>query len=252
MKKVTLFNTKHQDILEKVYDGLYQDVIDLSDLEGINTICTYGTLQQIREKISTHKRSDIYFLGNGNFHYLTFPLTQQYTHPFTLIVFDHHNDAGSFPFAKITTCGSWINDAIEQNPVIKEVIVIGSTQQNEKELVETNLSKIRFLYEKEMTKERIEELAKTIQTEDIYLSIDRDILTEKQVQTNWDQGTITVDQLLQAICLVAKNHQVIGSDVCGDLEWDYTSSFRYPMKKYLQQTYQVNKLLFEELEEVMQ
>ena len=248
MKNVTLINTRHQDILENIYGGLYRDIIDISDLHGTNTICTYDTVKQIEKIVNNKRKNTIYFLGNGNFHYLTFPIIQQIKESFTLIVFDHHNDAGTFPYENITTCGSWINDVIEHNKAVTEVLIIGKTKKNEKEMITKHKRKIRFLYETDMTQEAVQRLAKTIQTKRIYISIDRDVLTEEQVQTNWDQGNITMDELTKAVELISKDHIVIGADICGDLEWDYTSSFRYPMKKYLKQSVEANRQLFSVLE----
>ncbi|MDN6626606.1 MAG: arginase family protein [Pisciglobus halotolerans] len=249
MKNITLINTRHQDILENIYEGLYRNVIDISSLRGTNTICTYDTINKIKKIVNDQKKSLVYFLGNGNFHYLTFPIVQRFKEPFTLIIFDHHNDAGTFPYENVTTCGSWINDVIENNKAVTEVLIIGSTQQNEKGMVTKNKRKIRFLYEKDMTQEKIEKMAHSIQTKQIYISIDRDILTEEQVQTNWDQGNVTVNELIKAVRLISKSPTGIGAEVCVDLEWDSTADFRYPIKKYLKQSVEVNKELFSVLDQ---
>ena len=33
--------------------------------------------------------------------------------------------------------------------------------------------------------------------------------------------------------------------MCGDLDWDYTSEFRYPMTEYRKKTAAINKRLFD-------
>src|SRR5207244_477510 len=56
--------------------------------------------------------------------------------------------------------------------------------------------------------------------EPIYLSIDKDVLSADVVSTNWDQGSMRLDELTSAIRPFRE--RIIGSDVTGDV-----SSYRY-------------------------
>ena len=56
--------------------------------------------------------------------------------------------------------------------------------------------------------------------EPVYLSIDKDVLAPTVVQTNWDQGVMTLEDLEQGIDLI--RNLVIASDVTGEV-----SSYRY-------------------------
>lgn len=248
---VTLINAKHQDILQNIYTGLYQKIVDISDISGINTICSKETVARITQRFEIISDSTVHFLGNGNFHYLTLPLLKKYTHPFTLIVFDHHNDAGELGFEGFTSCGSWINEVVRGLPMVQKIVLMGVGEEHGKEMIDLHKDLIEIISENKL--DYLTDLVNNhmIPTEDIYISIDRDILSETEVQTNWNQGTVSVEQLKKAIQLVSQKHRVIGADVCGDLDWDYSLLQQMEMKKAKHQAYQVNKELFQLLESLV-
>jgi arginase family enzyme len=61
-----------------------------------------------------------------------------------------------------------------------------------------------------------ENLARRLRGRNIYLSIDKDCLTPDDAITDWDQGGLSLDQLVSAVNAIASNCRVIGADVCGD------------------------------------
>src|SRR5699024_9019037 len=133
MGAVTLINTTKENIAARIYKGLYENILDLSNLEGIHLISSLQTIIEISKRVSTFPRAGTFFLGNGNFHYLTLPILLQYQEPFSLIVFDHHSDAGILPFEGVTSCGSWINDALSMQSNLKRVYIIGLGGENIKQ-----------------------------------------------------------------------------------------------------------------------
>lgn len=53
----------------------------------------------------------------------------------------------------------------------------------------------------------------------LYISIDKDVLSESEGKTNWDQGNVVLDQILQFIETYLQQtpgRQLIGVDVCGE------------------------------------
>ncbi|WP_192988129.1 arginase family protein [Carnobacterium mobile] len=248
---VTIISNKYKDSIEKIYQDLYSCIIDIADIYGINAICSAEAMQTIFQRIDAQSTSKLFFLGNGNFHYLSYGILKKIKTPFTLIVYDHHNDAGKLAYKDLISCGSWINDAVLYLPNLKRVYIIGVGEEQEKEMLPEVGQKIEIIREEEMTDEKMAEISETIPTTDIYVSVDRDILSEKEVQTNWNQGNIKIEKLIQSIDLVLHDHQLIGADVCGDLEWDYTSEFRYPITEYRKKSAAINKRLFDFLAKKM-
>ena len=52
--------------------------------------------------------------------------------------------------------------------------------------------------------------------EPLYISIDKDVLDTNSARTNWDQGTLSLDEMKRILYLIMKHEQVIGIDVCGE------------------------------------
>src|SRR3546814_3747340 len=51
---------------------------------------------------------------------------------------------------------------------------------------------------------------------DVWLTIDKDVLAAEYAATNWDQGGMPLDFLLQAIVEIGKSHRIVGVDICGE------------------------------------
>jgi arginase family enzyme len=52
--------------------------------------------------------------------------------------------------------------------------------------------------------------------EPIYISIDKDVLNTAYAETNWDQGTLTLQELQQSLLSIMTHNHVIGIDICGE------------------------------------
>ena len=53
----------------------------------------------------------------------------------------------------------------------------------------------------------------------LYISIDKDILSESEGKTNWDQGNVASNQVLHFIDAYMQQipgRQIIGMDICGE------------------------------------
>lgn len=247
MKDVTFFHMNEKDFSNKIYKDLYSTKIDLYDLRETYIMCHLDVLDEISKRLPSRQEDKLYYLGNGNYHYLTLVLLDRLKEPFTLITFDHHNDAHYFPFPEMTSCGSWIQTALEKLDLMKEAIIIGANADDMKEMKVDFSEKLFFLNEESISKKALEEVSYSIQTENIYISIDRDFLSEREVQTNWDQGSNQLSDLLYAIQLISKNHKLVGADVCGDIVWDFRTLNQYTMQSTLEKSTRVNKKIFEAL-----
>jgi arginase family enzyme len=61
-----------------------------------------------------------------------------------------------------------------------------------------------------------ERLAKQLAGKNVYFSIDKDVLCESDALTDWDQGLLTLKDLLAIISKVSDQANVVGMDVCGE------------------------------------
>jgi hypothetical protein len=53
-------------------------------------------------------------------------------------------------------------------------------------------------------------------TDAVWISIDKDVLPEDEVVTNWDQGHMPLDALLAFLDAIRSRKRIIGADICGE------------------------------------
>jgi hypothetical protein len=211
------------------------------------------------------------FIGSGDFHHVS-PLLlasalAQCSEPVTLIHFDNHPDW--FRFEKGTHCGSWINRALKR-PEVQKIITIGVCS-HDLERPETKLANLPLLpqgllelypydhapsqvdndYGAGASFEQIgdclhwktirafgeqnfiEYLLSRVQTEEVYLTIDKDVLAREDAITNWDQGCMRLPYLLSLVKAIGERHRIIGADIIGDYsKRSYSGSLRTRLSKH--------------------
>lgn len=211
---------------QSYYKKLDYSWIDLSDIKNVNRYCEESSLKSIYNRIINKKHSKVTFIGNGNYHYVTYLLLKDIKKPFTLVLFDHHTDMMDAPSKSLVTCGSWVSNAINNLPNLKKVIIIGVSQELIYSNIIDNKDKVAIL-----SKENIGQ-AKTVNeyiesntvTDEIYISVDKDVLAYTDASTNWDQGNMKLEDLLNSINYMCNNYKILGLDVCGEY---YSSPCEY-------------------------
>ena len=160
----------------------------------------------------------IHFFDNGNYHYMSKLWTDCVQEPFDLVVFDHHPDMQPPRFEGILSCGGWIKEVLDHNKFVQNVTVIGVAdhlvEEIREDLTQANateiLDRVQFVKESEL-KKHPENLSSNI-----YLSIDKDALSTAEAATNWDQGSLTFEQLTATLTHLAQNRKILGIDICGE------------------------------------
>lgn len=193
--------------------------LDLRNLQGTNCYCDEEAENRIRAKIKEAFPEDeaafrgIHFLDSGNYHYLSLFWLEKITTPFSLVVFDHHPDMQQPLFDGIISCGGWIRNALDTNPFLEMVYLIGVDEALWKEvrltLPDSSRARVRF------GEQALAELRRA-GCRKIYLSLDKDVLCEEDARCDWDQGNMRLKELLKIIGEIAEQHQVMGTDICGE------------------------------------
>ena len=144
-------------------------------------------------------------------------------------------------FGGILSCGGWIREALETNENLKHVILVGSPEtameETKRELLEDGeelIRKVTWISEEEFLQnvekpDGIKKLCGQCKENDLgadekdplplYISIDKDILSESEGKTNWDQGNVASNQVLHFIDAYMQqtpDKTLIGVDVCGE------------------------------------
>lgn len=209
------------------------------------------------------------FMGSGDFHHVTALLLEnalkKHAEPITVIHFDNHPDWVNFEGGM--HCGSWVNRAAS-HPKVAKVITIGvcSKDLQNPDWKGANLcllsqgllelfpyhhapSRVRNVYGagasytqknnhihwqpiSEMGEQAfISVLLSRIKTKSVYITIDKDVLTREDAETNWDQGMMRLPFLLQLLYKISANHSIIGADVNGDYSQPIYSGGVWPRFK---------------------
>ncbi|WP_116519811.1 arginase family protein [Achromobacter insuavis] len=194
------------------------------------------------------------FLGSGDFHHLSLPLVQRCArrHKHTglrVVVLDNHPDNMRFPWG--IHCGSWIHH-VARIPEVVQVHVIGITSGDlglahawEHKLgslltrkisywstgVDTRWARwlgLRAHFHSFRDRQSLILAASTALGAEhwpTYCSIDKDVLSQDEVQTNWDQGVLHRADV--AAIIDALQGCLVGSDVTGDISmWRYRTAWK--------------------------
>lgn len=199
------------------------------------------------------------FIGSGDYHHISHLLISRFQslqQPLKVIVFDNHPDNMLYPFG--IHCGSWIWH-LSQLPFVKEIHVLGINSSDveikhalENHLralikdkvhywcVQKNLAWMKWLgihrsYSFDSIKTMIRAFFNEFSnnTNPVYLSIDKDVLSEKDVHTNWDQGVMKLSELKEAI--IRLKPYIVGCDITGEVSNYHYKKFSKKFLSFLDQ-----------------
>ena len=122
----------------------------------------------------------------------------------------------------VRSCGSWTRDAAGAYQNIKGICVIGPPEASVRET--EAMEHVWFVTQEELDDgsgaAKIKEIfASHAGTFPVYLSVDKDILSKEELDTNWDQGNVASNQVLHFIDAYMQqtpDKTLIGVDVCGE------------------------------------
>lgn len=182
-------------------------VVDFTKLEGTCCYCDELSAKEIRKKLQTleldSEGPSICWLDSGDYHYMSLFRTENISMPFQLLLIDHHPDMQDPAFgSEVLSCGGWLRTLLRINPNLFRVSILGMDSSLLKEthgydgIVSTSLN-----------------LSKSLP---VFISIDKDAMTQDYARTNWDQGDMTFDQLKEILTMVTKEYRILGVDICGE------------------------------------
>ncbi|MCD7966608.1 MAG: arginase family protein [Clostridiaceae bacterium] len=219
MKSVSVLNFSGVYERQSFYKDRDCEWIDCSDLSGVNGFCDETSMEEIDARISGLE-GWIHFIDGGNFHYLSYLLMKHIREPFTLVVFDHHTDMKPSMFAGLLSCGCWIKEALDALPFLKNVVLIGVADSLADTAEPDYASRVRIISESMAEEDDTWlEILEAEALKAVYLSIDKDAFGREEVVTDWDQGTMTLEQLERAYRIL-DSRRILGVDICGEADRD--------------------------------
>jgi len=163
---------------------------EYSYYKGSKCYCSPTAAARMRRSIARKPLSSTHLLGSGNYHYVSLFWLERIEEPFSLLLFDNHEDKSESAFGGGTlSCGSWVKDALK-HPFLRD------------------FRWIRTFPESRNAAEVYEGISSPV-----YLSIDLDVLSREYARTNWDQGTMSLGELSELLLSIPG--RIIGADICG-------------------------------------
>ncbi len=197
-------------------------LVDFRYMEGTNGYCSDEAAGRITELLKPYPPSGEHYIDDGNHHYMTRFWIEKIKEPFDLIVFDHHTDMQPPALLPILSCGNWILESVNALDNLKNILLVGPPESS---LAETESFKDRvFMISEENANNAPGEDLNSVFAEfydrnnglrPVYISVDEDVLSESEVKTIWDQGSMTRKTLNSWIGHIKDNFRVIGIDICG-------------------------------------
>ncbi len=165
---------------------------DMKSITGTKLYVDDEGEKAVKEKISPVGERLFHLIDTGDYHYITRLYLYDLKEPFDLLVFDHHDDCKEPEFEGVRSCGSWIKDAITDIP--------------------GNLAGIRLI---KGTDEDVFLKGSFDEKRPLYVSIDKDVLDKDICPTNWDQGEMSLEELLKTLKNMTSGRKLYGVDICG-------------------------------------
>ncbi len=183
--------------------------LDCRDLDGTNCYCDPASEAQLAARLATVPLRALHWIDSGDYHYVSKLLTDRMEESFDLVVADHHPDMQPPAFGEILSCGGWVRSALETNPLLRDVWLVGINPDLRRECGGFG-NRVHITDKTEPL-----DPAAVAPGRKVYLSIDKDVLRPEDARTDWDQGTMSADTLLALIR--ALGPRLAGADICGAL-----------------------------------
>lgn len=219
--------------------------LSMTDIPGTNGYCHLDTLRWIRRRIGERKHRGLTLIGRGNYHYASFVLAAEVKEPFTLVLFDHHTDMMASPDERVISCGSWALEALKRLPLLRKVLLIGVSRESIRHIPAAYRQRVDVLPEERIVEGtvNVHRLIRLITTEAVYISIDKDVLSPLDAATDWDQGSMRLDQLLRLLEAIASAKRLAGVDICGEFPASPNAAWQPQFRKMVRKNEQANRLL---------
>ena len=141
--------------------------------------------------------------GSGCYHHLTFGICCSINRPFGYIHFDRHDDLGCVTQDCVTMAG--FVEPMLIHTKAEDYTMVGSYNDSGKS--------IGFRSVDDWGR-RLPGLLDTL-PDDVYVSVDLDVLDPETFFSGYDSGTMLPSQLMEALDMIGERKRVVGGDICG-------------------------------------
>lgn len=220
---ITDFSHVYEDMgfMDAMKDEGYSfEILDLSEIEGTSCYCSPEAEAKIGLSIAPFVDFPIRWIDSGDYHYMTKIFARSIRNPFTLLLLDNHPDDQEPEFGKVLSCGSWVSDLKKENPFLERVISIGPDGLRP---------------------------SASGPYGDLYISLDKDIMSKEWARTDWSQGEFNLDEVLSLLeDAIDGAERILAIDICGELSASHGASPE-DMRINLETNIRIQKFLTDKL-----
>jgi hypothetical protein len=221
--------------------------------QAIRLACSFGRFRRFERELTSlfqdtnEAQPAITFYGSGDFHHVSLALVRRLSMPINLLVLDNHPDwMRGVPFLH---CGTWLNHA-SRLPGIGRIFHVGGDVDFDNyyqwmapwgllrsgKIIAFPATRpfhhgawsavpnkpIRPQRDVPVSPDRIQKLLDPFRTElasrPLYISLDKDVLREKDAVVNWDSGRLTLAEVIDLVqaFMSAAQGRLAGLDITGD------------------------------------
>ena len=203
--------------------------VDCRNINGVDCYCDEEGRRKLHSLLAPYPAQALHFIDSGDYHYLTEYWVSKLQEPFTLIVFDHHPDMQQPQWEGVVSCGGWVTDVLEKNPFVRNIIIVGASDELISQVPVHLREKVMFYSQAEIDHHQAwpSKAGKLIH-EPVYISIDKDVLRKQDAITDWSNGDMSLMQMQAVLRIIYAHEKVIGVDITGECSatLDYLSEVK--------------------------
>ena len=176
--------------------GIPYEEADVEGIEGTHCYCDAEAEERLTKALENADEFKVRFIGSGDYHYLSCLLAQNIKDQFSLVLMDNHPDNQEPAFGGVLSCGSWVKEMQEKNPMLRDVLTVGP------EGCPQGLP---------------DEWLEARRGERVYISLDKDVMDRPWARTDWSQGTLSLEAVKGMLGRLMEAMEVVAADICGEL-----------------------------------
>jgi len=182
-----------------------------------------STIKRIKDpKRSVSKNKILTLYGDGTYHHYTYGLcyaiAKKKSKDYLYAQIDHHTDA-RYNENGVITCGSFVENIMEE-PGAKDIVMIG-TVDGVNHMMRTHVPEKSLMRHNVRT--NLANILRAKPQKDVYASLDLDILDQNEILTFYNQGSLTLEDLLSVIEVIKEEKNLISADMLGYVPNDYNT-----------------------------
>ena len=230
-KKLPIILLNFSDIYDYESFASSQEIVhvDCRELNGVDCYCDEDGRKELRQLLAPYPAKALHFIDSGDYHYLTEYWVSKLQEPFSLIVLDHHPDMQQPQWKGVVSCGGWVTDVLEKNTFVRNIIIVGASDELISQVPAHLRKKVMFYSQAEIDHHQAwpSKAGKLIH-EPVYISIDKDVLRKQDAITDWSNGDMSLMQLQAVLRIIYAHEKVIGVDITGECSatLDYLSEVK--------------------------